>query len=81
MQKIERDEAQARQVLDRVRSARSVPEAFRSTVERLESKLALGEKVQGEWATHTFRELYERVRHTAAGLKGLGVEQIGRAHV
>lgn len=81
MQKIERDEAQARQVLDRVRSARSVPEAFRSTVERLESKLALGEKVQGEWATHTFRELYERVRHTAAGLKGLGVERGSRVAI
>ncbi len=72
--RIERDENRTREVLERVRSARSLPDAFGLAVLEKEDKVALGEKVGGRWQTVSFRDLYRRIEHFAGGLAGLGVD-------
>ncbi|BBL79815.1 AMP-dependent synthetase [Rubrobacter xylanophilus] len=73
MFRLERDRERVREVIERVRGSRSLPEAFRLTVLEKGEKPALGEKVGGRWREFSYREVYRRVGDFAAGLAGLGV--------
>lgn len=78
MFRLERDRERVREIVERVRRARSLPEAFRMTVLEKPGKPALGEKAGGRWREFSFREVYRRVEDFAAGLSGLGVERGSR---
>lgn len=56
-------------------------EAVARHVESKASKAALREKVAGEWREITYAGLWDRVRHFAAGLAGLGVERGDRVAI
>jgi long-chain acyl-CoA synthetase len=51
----------------------TIPEMFRSTVERSGDRSALLHKVDGKWQPITYRELQARVTHFANGLIRLGI--------
>lgn len=69
---MQRDAATSESRSDEKRSENLVDLVYRNAGLR-GTKEALGSKVGGKWRTISYAELYERIRHVAAGLSALGV--------
>ncbi len=69
---LQRDAATSESRSDEKRSENLVDLVYRNAGLR-GTKEALGSKVGGKWRTISYAELYERIRHVAAGLSALGV--------